>query len=108
MDNGNLKGDDGKQGSSLLTGSGAPSAEVGDVEDLYLDTNTGDVYEKSADGCKKITTYKALLVHKVQKGRMVLLDQVVLAVLATMVEKRSPRSPSGHDNDGKGNSAQGG
>lgn len=84
-----LKSDDGKQGSSLLTGSSAPSSEVGDVEDLYLDTNTGDVYEKSADEWKKITTYKALLVHKVQKDRKVLLDQVVLAILATIVEKEA-------------------
>lgn len=51
---GNLKGDDGKQGSAILTGSGAPSADAGDVGDLYLDTDTGDVYEKSASGWEKI------------------------------------------------------
>ncbi|MFA8437560.1 immunoglobulin-like domain-containing protein [Pueribacillus sp. YX66] len=50
----NLKGDDGKRGSAILTGSGAPSADAGDVGDLYLDTNTGDLYEKTTDGWKKI------------------------------------------------------
>lgn len=51
---GNIKGDDGNQGSSILTGSGAPSADTGDVGDLYFDTETGDVYEKTEDGWKKI------------------------------------------------------
>jgi len=51
---GNIKGDDGKQGSKILTGEGAPQADVGNVGDLYFDTKTGDVYEKTADGWKKI------------------------------------------------------
>ena len=50
----NLKGDDGKQGSAILTGSGAPSADDGNVGDLYFNTATGDVYEKTADGWSKI------------------------------------------------------
>lgn len=51
---GNIKGDDGKQGSSIHTGSGTPKANLGDIGDLYLDTRTGDVYEKNADGWVKI------------------------------------------------------
>lgn len=51
---GNLKGDDGKQGSEILTGSGAPTADAGDVGDLYLDTKSGDVFEKTADGWNQI------------------------------------------------------
>ena len=51
---GNIKGDDGKQGAKILTGEGAPQADVGNVGDLYFDTKTGDVYEKTADGWKKI------------------------------------------------------
>lgn len=51
---GNIKGDDGKQGSKIHTGSGAPKADLGDVGDLYVDTKTGDVYEKTADGWVKV------------------------------------------------------
>ena len=51
---GNIKGNEGKQGSAIHTGSGAPKADLGDIGDLYLDTNTGDVYEKTADGWVKI------------------------------------------------------
>ena len=51
---GNLKGDDGKQGTAILTGSGAPSADAGKVGDLYFDTKSGDVYEKTAEGWGKI------------------------------------------------------
>ena len=55
---GNIKGNDGKQGAKIHTGSGAPKAELGDIGDLYLDTNTGDVYEKTADGWVKISNVK--------------------------------------------------
>jgi len=51
---GNIKGGDGKQGSKIHTGSGAPKADLGDVGDLYVDTKTGDVYEKTADGWVKV------------------------------------------------------
>lgn len=51
---GNIKGNDGKQGSKIHTGSGAPKAALGDIGDLYLDTKTGDVYEKTADGWVKV------------------------------------------------------
>src|SRR5690606_11741010 len=51
---GNIKGDDGKQGSKIHTGSGAPKADLGDSGDMYFDTKTGDVYEKTADGWVKI------------------------------------------------------
>ena len=55
---GNIKGSDGKQGSAIHTGSGAPKADLGDIGDLYLDTNTGDVYEKTADGWVKLANLK--------------------------------------------------
>src|SRR5690606_2241154 len=55
---GNIKGNEGKQGSAIHTGSGAPKADLGDIGDLYLDTNTGDVYEKTADGWVKLANLK--------------------------------------------------
>lgn len=51
---GNIKGDDGKQGSKIHTGSGSPKADLGDIGDLYLDTKTGDVYEKTENGWVKV------------------------------------------------------
>ena len=51
---GNIKGDDGKQGSKIHTGSGSPKAALGDIGDLYLDTKTGDVYEKTENGWVKV------------------------------------------------------
>lgn len=51
---GNIRGNDGKQGSTIHTGSGAPKAELGNIGDLYLDTKTGDLYEKTSDGWVKV------------------------------------------------------
>ncbi|MFA8438056.1 DUF5011 domain-containing protein [Pueribacillus sp. YX66] len=65
---GNLKGDDGKRGSAILTSSGAPSADAGDIGDLYLDTNTGNVYEKTANGWKKIANLQGPAGPQGQKG----------------------------------------
>ena len=40
-------GADGLDGATILTGSGVPSSGVGNDGDLYLDTATGDLYQKS-------------------------------------------------------------
>ena len=41
------KGDD---GATWLSGSGAPAATDGDLNDLFLDTITGDIYKKTSGG----------------------------------------------------------
>jgi hypothetical protein len=46
-------GSNGTDGASVLTGSGAPAAGVGDVGDVYIDSATGDLYAKSAGGWTK-------------------------------------------------------
>lgn len=43
-------GENGKDGSSFLHGKGAPTADLGKAGDLYLDLDTYDLYEKTADG----------------------------------------------------------
>lgn len=43
-------GDDGKDGSSFLHGKGKPDAALGSEGDLYLDLETYDLYEKTAEG----------------------------------------------------------
>ena len=40
------KGPKGDPGSGWLTGEGAPDNSQGRNDDLYLDTDTGDVYKK--------------------------------------------------------------
>ena len=44
-----LKGEDGKDGATWLTGVGEPSIELGAVGDLYLDTESCNVYKKVND-----------------------------------------------------------
>jgi hypothetical protein len=41
-------GSDGVDGTSVLVGSGAPSNGIGGEGDVYIDTDNGDIYEKSA------------------------------------------------------------
>ena len=41
-------GIDGKDGSKIYTGIGAPSSDKGKEGDLYIDTETGDMYYKGA------------------------------------------------------------
>lgn len=41
-------GKDGKDGSKIYTGIGAPSSDKGKEGDLYIDTETGDMYYKGA------------------------------------------------------------
>lgn len=43
-----LNGSDGKDGSKIYTGVGAPSSGKGKEGDLYIDTETGDMYYKGA------------------------------------------------------------
>lgn len=43
-------GEDGADGTSFRHGHGAPAADLGIVGDLYLDIDTWDVYERTADG----------------------------------------------------------
>src|SRR5690606_10747019 len=49
---GTLRGEDGVDGATWLTGEGAPEEVEGNYGDLYLDTVSGDVYLYSveADG----------------------------------------------------------
>ena len=51
-------GEDGTDGATWLTGSGAPSEDLGKVGDLYLDTETTDVYQKGEEGWSLITTLR--------------------------------------------------
>lgn len=102
---GNLKGDDGKQGSSILTGSGAPKADAGDVGDLYLDTNTGDVYEKSADGWKKIANLQGPAGPQGPKGSDGLGGG---SGSGDDGGKGKSKTSTSSDKNGKGKSAQGG
>lgn len=54
-------GDDGapgEDGAIWLQGSGAPDAGDGNEGDLYLDTDTGDVYQKGASGWELIANIK--------------------------------------------------
>jgi hypothetical protein len=43
-------GADGADGASVLTGSGAPTAGLGNVGDVYIDSTTGNLYTKAAGG----------------------------------------------------------
>lgn len=45
-----LRGSDGKDGATWLTGEGAPSADEGKLGDLYLDSATCDVYIREESG----------------------------------------------------------
>lgn len=45
-----IVGKDGKDGPVWLTGSGIPDSARGNVGDLYLDTLTCDIYQKTEDG----------------------------------------------------------
>ncbi len=46
------------EGGSWLTGAGAPSESRGSWGDLYLDTDTCDIYQKTADGWQLIGNIK--------------------------------------------------
>ncbi|MFA8439974.1 immunoglobulin-like domain-containing protein [Pueribacillus sp. YX66] len=106
---GNLKGDNGKQGSAILTGSGAPSADAGDIGDLYLDTNTGDVYEKTADGWKKTANLQGPAGPQGPKG-----PKGAAGTSGGSGSgddgggKSTTKTSTSSDKDGKGKSAQGG
>ncbi len=43
-----VRGATGKNGSSILSGSGAPTLAIGNIGDIYIDTTTGEVYIKIA------------------------------------------------------------
>lgn len=45
-----VDGTNGKDGTTWLTGEGVPSADLGNVGDLYLDTATYDIYRKNDSG----------------------------------------------------------
>ncbi|MFA8439972.1 immunoglobulin-like domain-containing protein [Pueribacillus sp. YX66] len=106
---GNLKGDDGKRGNVILTGSGAPSADAGDIGDLYLDTNTGDVYEKTADGWKKTANLQGPAGPQGPKG-----PKGAAGTSGGSGSgddgggKSTTKTSTSSDKDGKGKSAQGG
>jgi hypothetical protein len=51
-------GDDGAAGASVRTGSGAPTAGLGNVGDVYIDSATGDLYAKGAGGWAKTGSLK--------------------------------------------------
>lgn len=44
------QGSAGARGSLWYTGAGAPGAGLGEVSDLYLDTETGSIYQKTGSG----------------------------------------------------------
>lgn len=104
---GNVKGDDGKQGSSIHTGSGAPKADLGDIGDLYLDTKTGDVYEKTSEGWKKVANLQGPAGPQGPKGSKGAAGSGGSGTGDSSGDgKGSKQSPSGSGKDGK--SAQGG
>lgn len=43
-----VRGSAGTNGSSILSGSGAPTLAIGNIGDIYIDTTTGEVYVKIA------------------------------------------------------------
>ncbi len=43
-------GMDGKDGSQIYTGTGTPNSETGTIGDLYIDTESGDMYSKGESG----------------------------------------------------------
>lgn len=47
------KGDKGSDGSSVLTGSGSPTSDIGSVGDSYIDLATWDFYVKDENGWAK-------------------------------------------------------
>jgi hypothetical protein len=51
-------GTNGTDGSSVRTGAGAPAAGLGNVGDVYIDSATGDLYAKDADGWTKTGSLK--------------------------------------------------
>ncbi len=51
-------GVDGKDGTSIHTGEGAPSSELGHVGDLYVDSESGDLYSKDETGWTKTGNIK--------------------------------------------------
>lgn len=106
----NLKGDDGKQGSAILTGTGAPRTDDGKEGDLYFNTETGDVYEKTANGWKKIMSLQGPRGPQGPKGEKGLSGSSGGGdASGDGGGKRSPKSLSGSiDSDSKGKTAQGG
>ncbi len=47
------KGDKGSDGATILTGTSAPEDSLGKEDDVYLNTNNGDVYVKGASSWEK-------------------------------------------------------
>lgn len=52
------KGDPGKDGTSLLTGNGAPAADRGIVGDSYIDLDSWDFYTKTQEGWSLVGNIK--------------------------------------------------
>ncbi len=52
------KGADGKDGTCIYTGSGAPKSSEGKVGDLYVDSESGDLYSKGENGWIKTGNIK--------------------------------------------------
>ncbi len=51
-------GADGKDGSQIYTGTGTPNSETGNIGDLYIDTESGDMYSKGESGWIKTGNIK--------------------------------------------------
>ena len=52
------KGETGKPGSVWFNGAGAPTQETGSDGDYYLDSETGDVYNKVSNAWSKVANIK--------------------------------------------------
>ena len=53
-----LDGEDGKDGATWLTGEGTPSDNLGNINDLYLNTSNYNIYLKTNDGWTLIGNIK--------------------------------------------------
>lgn len=62
-------GKDGKDGSKIYTGIGAPSSDKGEEGDLYIDTETGDMYCKGAVSWTKTGNIKGQKGDKGDPGK---------------------------------------
>jgi hypothetical protein len=51
-------GQNGNDGSTILTGEGEPGKDLGKQGDLYLDTSSGDLYKKSSTGWDTVCNIK--------------------------------------------------
>ena len=62
------KGDPGKDGTSLLTGYGSPSSELGTEDDSYIDLSSWDFYRKTHAGWTKEGNLEGATGSKGDKG----------------------------------------